>query len=145
MWICLTNPGSLVIVLQVLLIVFFSLEAPQTSTNSLRLAISCLTDFSSIDAWICTAVMCNVVELVLDPFVVVDANLSTHFLLPQSLFMSKTLRVLKLKVGTNLICDPPASACLPSLRFLHLALNFPNKNSERLFSCCPLVEDRHNH
>lgn len=55
--------------------------------------------------------------------------------------MSKTLRVLKLEVGINLICDTPASACLPSLRFLHLTLDFPNKNPERLFSCCPLVED----
>lgn len=45
--------------------------------NQLRLAISCLTDFSSIDAWICTSVMRNVVELVPDPFVLVDANLVT--------------------------------------------------------------------
>ncbi|RXI04524.1 hypothetical protein DVH24_038798 [Malus domestica] len=59
-----------------------------------RLAISYSDDFSRIDAWICIAVMRNVVELDLDLRDVSDGG-EADFEMPQSLFKSKTLAILR--------------------------------------------------
>ncbi|KAM2091018.1 hypothetical protein ACFX1T_029559 [Malus domestica] len=104
-----------------------------------RLAISYSNDFSRIDAWICIAVMRNVVELDLD-LRDVSEGLEVDFEMPQSLFKSKTLMILR--VSSNIISyDPPTSGCFPSLKFLHVSADNPyEKSMENLFSCCPVLE-----
>ncbi|KAB2614826.1 F-box/LRR-repeat protein [Pyrus ussuriensis x Pyrus communis] len=106
--------------------------------NKFRLAISESMDFSRIDAWICIAVMRNVVELDLD--LSDESGRVLDFEMPQSLFKSKTLTILR--VSSNIISYyPPTSGCFPSLQFLHISADNPYKESiEKLFSCCPVLE-----
>ncbi|CAN6559752.1 unnamed protein product [Malus baccata var. baccata] len=104
-----------------------------------RLAISYSNDFSRIDAWICIAVMRNVVEL--DLYISDESGKDFDFEMPQSLFKSKTLTILR--VSSSFISyDPPTSGCFPSLKFLHVSADNPyyEKSVEKLFSCCPVLE-----
>ncbi|BBN68135.1 F-box/RNI-like superfamily protein [Prunus dulcis] len=98
------------------------------------------SDFSRIDAWIRTAIMRNVVELDLELYEY--SNPPHPFVLPRSLFMCKTLVLLKLRLQSNFIALAPASDCFPSLKFLHVDVVLPDADSmEKLFSCCPALED----
>ncbi|PRQ30791.1 putative FBD domain, leucine-rich repeat domain, L domain-containing protein [Rosa chinensis] len=73
-------------------------------------------DQSCIYGWIHTAMKRNVVEL--DLFV--NSRLHCHFFeLPKSIFMCKTLMILKLR--SNFTANNiPASGCFPNLKFLHV-------------------------
>ncbi|XP_008226397.1 PREDICTED: F-box/LRR-repeat protein At4g14103-like [Prunus mume] len=112
------------------------------SSNIHRFRLLCLEmkDFSRIDAWIRTAIMRNVVELDLELYEY--SNPPQPFVFPRSLFMCKTLVVLKLRLQSNFIALAPASDCFPSLKFLHVDVVLPDADSmEKLFSCCPALED----
>jgi hypothetical protein len=93
---------------------------------------------SRVNGWIHTAIRCNVVELDL---LVKFGLLKFQILeLPESLFISKTLMILKLR--SNFIINIPKSGCLPSLKFLHVTVHyFLHDSMLRLFSCCPVLED----
>lgn len=92
-------------------------------------------DFSRIDGWIDIVLRCNVVQLDLS----VQHNEREIYELPKSLFLSKTLKVLAL--CSNFIANIPASGCFPSLKFLHLYLDYPFKHSmEKLVSSCPVLD-----
>ncbi|CAN6574537.1 unnamed protein product [Malus baccata var. baccata] len=84
----------------------------------------------SIDGWIDLR---RVVELDLDVIKYADE-------LPKSLFVCKTL--MKLKLRTDFIINIPTTGCFPSLKFLHVTIYLPDKDSMcKLFSCCPVLED----
>ncbi|CAN6559753.1 unnamed protein product [Malus baccata var. baccata] len=84
-------------------------------------------DLFRIDAWICTAVMRNVVELDVGIFRIAG----TTFQIPRSLFICKTLKVLRVW-SKNVSYDPPTTGCFPSLKFLRV--------TAFLFSICPRLE-----
>lgn len=97
-------------------------------------------DFSRIDGWIRTAIRRNVVEL--------DLNVKSFgrrgqqvFELPKSVFICKTLVVLKL-ISNCISYAPPKSGCFPNLKFLHIRVDYPDNDlMEKLFSYFPLLED----
>ena len=96
-------------------------------------------DFSRIVGWICTAIRHNVVEI--DLCVYSDNVVCPTFELPQCVFMCKTLVVLKVK-SNCITYAPPTSGCFPSLKFLDVKVEYPEDDSmEKLFSCCPILED----
>ncbi|KAB2623561.1 F-box/LRR-repeat protein [Pyrus ussuriensis x Pyrus communis] len=96
-------------------------------------------DFSHIVGWICTAIRHNVVEL--DLCVYSDNVVCPTFELPQCVFMSKTLVVLKVK-SNCITYAPPTSGCFPSLKFLDVKVDYPEDDSVgELFACCPVLED----
>ncbi|KAI5332938.1 hypothetical protein L3X38_023067 [Prunus dulcis] len=106
--------------------------------HKFRLHCSGVKDFSRIDGWIRTAIDRNAVEFDLRVYSYSDFQI---FELPQSLFMSKTLVVLKLN-SDCLRYVPPKSGCFPSLKFLHVTGDYPDDESiEKLFYCCPVLED----
>ncbi|BBN68136.1 F-box/RNI-like superfamily protein [Prunus dulcis] len=62
--------------------------------------------------------------------------------LPRTLFMCKTLVILKLRLQFDIVAIPPNSDCFPNLKFLHVSVCFPDADSmKKLFSCCPALED----
>ncbi|ONI12387.1 hypothetical protein PRUPE_4G160900 [Prunus persica] len=94
--------------------------------------------FSHVDEWICTAITRNVVELHLLLF----PNPWQRYELPSTLFMCKTLVILKLMLQFDIVAIPPNSDCFPNLKFLHVSVCFPDADSmKKLFSCCPALED----
>ncbi|XP_021814946.1 LOW QUALITY PROTEIN: F-box/FBD/LRR-repeat protein At5g56420-like [Prunus avium] len=96
-------------------------------------------DFSRIYGWIRTVIRHNVVEL--DLHVEINNDEGGLILeLPQCVFMCKTLEVLKVK--SNCIAyAPPTSGCFPSLKFLHISVDYPDNDSmEKIFACCPVLE-----
>ncbi|XP_050138225.1 F-box/FBD/LRR-repeat protein At5g53840-like [Malus sylvestris] len=96
-------------------------------------------DFSRIVGWICTAIRHNVVEL--DLCVYSDNIVCPTFELPQCVFMCKTLVVLKVK-SNCITYGLPTSGCFPRLKFLDVKVEYPEDDSmEKLFSCCPVLED----
>ncbi|CAN6694122.1 unnamed protein product [Malus baccata var. baccata] len=96
-------------------------------------------DFSRIVGWICTAIRHNVVEL--DLCVYSDNIVCPTFELPQCVFMCKTLVVLKVK-SNCITYAPPTSSSFPSLKFLDVKVDYPEDDSvEKLFACCPVLED----
>ncbi|XP_021814938.1 F-box/LRR-repeat protein At3g59200-like [Prunus avium] len=97
-------------------------------------------DFSRIDGWIRTVSRHNVVELDLDVKIGLDEDIDPPLELPQCVFMCKTLVVLK--VNSNCITyTTPTSGCFPSLKFLHVSVEYPDNDSmEEIFSCCPVLE-----
>lgn len=109
--------------------------------QKLCLAISYPKNVSHIDDWICTAVTRNVAEL--DFLLTDETNGETSFQMPRSVFMSKTLKVLKVwSFGEFVTYDPPASGCFQSLKFLHVSVANPDEGSmEKLFSYCPVLEN----
>lgn len=103
-----------------------------------RFCLSCAgqSDFNRIDGWICTAARRNVFEL--DFHLCIDKPRYT-FEFPQSIFMCKTLVVLKLMSNCT-IYSPPTSGCFPSLKFLDIYLTYPQDNSvENLIPFCPVL------
>lgn len=101
-----------------------------------RLHCSKVEDFSRVCGWICTAIKHNVVE--------VDLNFGSDgdqtYELPESLFLSKTLVVLKLV--SKCITFNPQSGSFPSLKVLDVHLYHPDNDSmKKLFSRCPILED----
>nr|XP_008348547.2 F-box/LRR-repeat protein 13-like [Malus domestica] len=96
-------------------------------------------DFSRIVGWICTAIRHNVVEL--DLCVYSDNIVCSTFELPQCVFMCKTLVVLKVKSNCITYAHPTSSS-FPSLKFLDVKVDYPEDDSvEKLFACCPVLED----
>ncbi|PRQ30992.1 putative F-box domain, leucine-rich repeat domain, L domain-containing protein [Rosa chinensis] len=91
--------------------------------------------FSRIDLWINIAIRRNVVELDLD---LSDCGRDSdlHVELPSSIFVCKTFRILKLKLGANFIAIAPTSNCFPSLKYLHVTLDRPRllRWIEKLFA-----------
>lgn len=102
-----------------------------------RFRLSCRVFFSSsrIHSWISAAVMNKVQEL--DLCLLVQETL----LLPHSVFNSESLTHLKLYM--NGILQLPGHISFPRLKVLHLGLlTFENdKSMEKLFSCCPVLEE----
>ncbi|XP_004301359.1 PREDICTED: putative F-box/FBD/LRR-repeat protein At1g78760-like [Fragaria vesca subsp. vesca] len=100
----------------------------------------CVERFSHIDGWIRTAPMHNLAELDLcvenyGSFLE-DENLK----LPKSVFMCKTLVVLKLR--SIIIINTPTSWCLPCLKVLLISVSFPGHDlMEKLLLGCPALED----
>ncbi|XP_004301969.1 PREDICTED: F-box/LRR-repeat protein 13-like [Fragaria vesca subsp. vesca] len=98
---------------------------------------SAAEDYSRICGWILTAIRHNVVEL--------DLRVASHgsqiFELPSSLFVCKTLTVLKLL--SPFITNTPASGCFPSLKCLLVTVHLPKDNDSmlKLFTKCPVLEE----
>ncbi|PRQ30783.1 putative F-box domain, FBD domain, leucine-rich repeat domain, L domain-containing protein [Rosa chinensis] len=106
-----------------------------TDIQKFRLECSNVGDFSHIYSWIRTAVRQNVVEVDLN----FGSNRDQVYELPDSLFMCKSLEVLKVVSGC-ITFDPPSQR-FPSLKVLDACLYHPNNDSmEKLFSCCPALE-----
>ncbi|KAB2613729.1 FBD-associated F-box protein [Pyrus ussuriensis x Pyrus communis] len=60
--------------------------------------------------------------------------------LPKSHFVYKTL--MKSKLRSDFILNIPTTGCFPSLKFLHVTIYLPDKDSIcKLFSCCPVLEN----
>lgn len=102
-----------------------------------RFRLSCRVFFSSsrIHSWISAAVINKVEEL--DLRLLVQETL----LLPHSVFNSESLTHLKLYM--NGLLQLPGRISFPRLKVLHLGLlTFENdKSMEKLFSCCPMLEE----
>lgn len=101
-------------------------------------------DFCRIDPWIYTAVRRNVVEFEFDLDVDVDSKSHRYegYELPRRLLMCNTLEVLKLTLNHKDIIINPPSDCFPSLKFLHVTLQYPGGRSlEKLLTCCPVLKD----
>ncbi|CAN6558311.1 unnamed protein product [Malus baccata var. baccata] len=101
-----------------------------------RLYCSCAGDYTRIDRWIRTAIRRKAIELDLGV-----SNTGKTLELPKSVFMCKTLVVLKVK--SNVITyNPRTSRCFPSFKFLHItAEGLYCDLVENLLSCCPVIED----
>ncbi|KAM1057709.1 hypothetical protein ACFX2B_030609 [Malus domestica] len=84
----------------------------------------------------------NVAELELDHFVDLTPNTYQGYQLPRRLLLCNTLVVLKLTLHCNDITVTPSSGCFPSLKFLHATVRYlVGDLMEKLFSCCPVLED----
>lgn len=106
---------------------------------------------SSFDAWICTVVRCNVVELDLSvgdyysPYprlYLNDYYTTPELILPKSLFTCSTLVSLKLQMDSKVGAIIPTSddVCFSCLKFLHVTLHYPDSHSvQKLFSICAQV------
>ncbi|XP_062014497.1 F-box/LRR-repeat protein At3g26922-like [Rosa rugosa] len=110
--------------------------------KKLGLKIRYPVDFSHIDDWICTAVRRNILEVDLHVFSD-EIEEGEGFQFPQSLFMCKTLKVLKLYSNSWTIkYPPPPPGCFPNLKFLHVEIDFPDPDSlKNLFTRCPMLEE----
>ncbi|KAL6205893.1 hypothetical protein ACLB2K_023145 [Fragaria x ananassa] len=106
-----------------------------------RLHFTCFDEDSShVDGWVRTAIRRNVVELDLHVNVMAWAG-EKMFELPKSVFLCKTLVVLKL-TSSCFSYAPPKSGCFPNLKFLHIRIDYPDKDlMEKLFTYFPLLED----
>ncbi|XP_008226392.1 PREDICTED: F-box/LRR-repeat protein At4g14103 isoform X1 [Prunus mume] len=111
-----------------------------SSIHRFRLHTKYMAELPWLDDWICTAITHNVVELDVD--LARDSFSSEPFELPRSLYMCKTLVVLKLKLP-SIITFAPHSDCFPSLKFLHVNVACPDAADSmgKLFTCCPVLED----
>ncbi|PRQ42522.1 putative F-box domain, leucine-rich repeat domain, L domain-containing protein [Rosa chinensis] len=94
--------------------------------------------FDRIDAWVCTAIRRNVVELNLDLYTTPSNSYEGCLKLPTSIFICKTLVVLKLILTDQVIAIPPNSSCFPSLKYLDVQVSYPVAVDAlaKLFSCC---------
>ncbi|XP_004288754.1 PREDICTED: putative F-box/LRR-repeat protein At5g41840-like [Fragaria vesca subsp. vesca] len=96
-------------------------------------------DLSRIDGWIRNVIRRNVVELKLCVRVYEDTVEKIE--LPKTIFLCKTLVILKLNFNC-FIYAPPESGCFPNLKVLHIRLDCPDKDFlEKLFTFFPLLED----
>lgn len=94
-------------------------------------------DFSHVDAWIRTAIRRNAEELDIR---VQSSDNYEQFELPKSLFMCKTLMVMKLMA--DFVASIPTSGCFPRLKLLYVTFHYPQTHSmEKLLSQCPVLED----
>ncbi|CAI9088464.1 OLC1v1022799C2 [Oldenlandia corymbosa var. corymbosa] len=102
-----------------------------------RFRLSCRVCFSPsrVHAWISAAVRHKVEELDLCLFV------DDPFSLPHCILNCGSLTVLKLEM--NCVLQLPCSISLPGLKIMHLGLvTFSDdKSTQRLLSCCPLLEE----
>ncbi|XP_050384400.1 putative FBD-associated F-box protein At5g56440 [Argentina anserina] len=80
--------------------------------------------FDRVVAWVCTAIRCNVVELKLDLWTTPSNSYTGCLKLPTSIFICKTLVVLKLVLTDHVVAIPPQSNCFPSLKYLEVQLCF---------------------
>lgn len=104
-----------------------------------KFRLHCYCSDEDFSRWIRTVIRHNVVEL--DLHVEINNDEGGLILeLPQCVFMCKTLEVLKMK--SNCIAyAPPSAGCFPSLKFLHVSVDYPDSDSmEKIFSCCPVLE-----
>ena len=103
-----------------------------------RLETSVMRNVSLIDAWVCTAIKHNVVELVLTSW----GPRFPHFEIPRCVFMCNTLVSLELVLHRNICAFTPPSNCFPCLKSLHVTFRFPDPSTvEKLLSCFPVLED----
>ncbi|CAK9166646.1 unnamed protein product [Ilex paraguariensis] len=102
----------------------------------MNFSLNCSEDYdlSRVEAWISTVIKKNVQELDLFFF-------TNPIALPQCLFTSESLKVLKLSYGITF--DIPTDAHFPNLRVVHLtSVLFQDGNStQRLISGCPALEN----
>ncbi|KAK9937697.1 hypothetical protein M0R45_014470 [Rubus argutus] len=96
-------------------------------------------DFSLVDAWIRTAVRCNVVELDLS----VDSEGEEMFEWPESLLTCKTLMIWTLWLNHS-IPIPTSGCCYPNLKVFHVIVSYPTAmnpdNDSMDFSHYPVLE-----
>ncbi|XP_031269812.1 LOW QUALITY PROTEIN: putative F-box/FBD/LRR-repeat protein At1g66290 [Pistacia vera] len=92
-----------------------------------------VTELYCIYCWIQHAIWRKVREIDLN---VMDVR---PFMLPPELFTCKTLVSLKLQSGLT-FCVPSLIE-FPSLKVLHVIGNVTEEIAERLFSCCPVLEE----
>ncbi|KAJ4700981.1 F-box protein [Melia azedarach] len=91
-----------------------------------------------LHSWVSIAIMRNVCEIELS-IKILDSLMSIE--LPESIYTSKTLEVLKLK-GDFVIRLPPSGLCFPTLKILHIEIyNCVDNFTETLLSNCPVLED----
>ncbi|KAM5586295.1 FBD-associated F-box protein [Rosa sericea] len=111
------------------------------SSSIHRISIRCsdTENYPHLDEWICTAIRGSVVELELDLH---ESDVRYEpFELPRSLFMSRSLVVLKLTLEQNYVAIPPSSDCFPCLKLLDVSVFYPDPATmERLFTCGPVLE-----
>nr|XP_011465563.1 PREDICTED: F-box/FBD/LRR-repeat protein At5g56420-like isoform X1 [Fragaria vesca subsp. vesca] len=111
-----------------------------TDIHKFRLHSISVGDFDRVCGWIGAAIRRNVAELDLSVEYSGLDDQPQIFELPQSVFTSKTLRVLHL--WSNFIINAPASGCFPNLKSLYVHIDRPiNKSMEKFLSCCPVLED----
>ncbi|CAB4309475.1 unnamed protein product [Prunus armeniaca] len=114
--------------------------------HTFQLHCSEFEDDSRFDAWICAAVERNVVELEFSVpcYLCEESRMDWEdwlYEFPRSLYMCKTLVVLKLRL-LSVITITPTLDCFPSLKVLHLTICHTDTDSmEKLISCCPVLED----
>ncbi|KAK3024285.1 hypothetical protein RJ639_043147 [Escallonia herrerae] len=102
-----------------------------------RFRLSCRVCFSAsrVNAWVSSAIIHNVQELVLCLFV------ERPFILPHCLFDGNSVTVVKIEM--NCVLELPSYISFPCLKTLHLCLvTFANDNStQKLFSSCPVLQE----
>lgn len=100
-----------------------------------KLSLHCSKVLYSLKFWVSSAIMRNVCEIEL------NLGCHPHAELPDSIYTSKALEILKLNSVFNLKI-PPSGICFPSVKILHLELfELANSLIKRLFSICPVLED----
>ncbi|KAJ4713411.1 F-box protein [Melia azedarach] len=108
---------------------------PPVDLNKFFLHCFKLRDWTCFNFWVSAAIMRNVRDM--------ELNLEHHdrVELPESIYTSKTLEVLKL--DSDFTFKIPASGiCLPSLKIFRVVMRYPRNNLiEKLFSNCPALED----
>ncbi|KAJ0076456.1 hypothetical protein Patl1_33606 [Pistacia atlantica] len=84
-----------------------------------------------VNSWVSTAISRKVQEL--------DLSLDFSIVLPDSLFTSESLNILKLNFGFKV----PLSIQLPNLKTLHIRVrdNLSAQLLEKLFSSCPVIQE----
>ncbi|KAJ4706766.1 FBD-associated F-box protein [Melia azedarach] len=105
--------------------------------NKFSLHCCQLRYLACLQSWVSTAIMRNVREIELgikmDSFIPIE--------LPESIYTSRTLEVLKLN-SDFAIRLPPSGLCFPSLKILHVEIDDGGDNlTETLLSNCPVLED----
>ncbi|XVF78320.1 hypothetical protein PTKIN_Ptkin14bG0122600 [Pterospermum kingtungense] len=103
-----------------------------------RLNCNSYYDYSCVNTWICSAVLRGLQEVDISVFGTPKAYLLK---LPSSLFLMKTLKILKLHGG--FVVDVPVSVYCPSLKILHLLwVSYANDESiSRFISGCMSLEE----
>ncbi|KAJ4706771.1 F-box protein [Melia azedarach] len=106
--------------------------------NKFSLHCCKLRYLACLHSWVSIAIMRNVREIELNikiPYSFMSVEL------PESIYTSKTLEVLKLNSDFS-IKLPPSGLCFPSLKILHIEIEYSVDNlTEPLFSSCPVLED----
>ncbi|ONI05731.1 hypothetical protein PRUPE_5G021800 [Prunus persica] len=122
------------------------LSRGSSDIHTFQLHCSEFEDDSRFDAWICPAVERNVVELEFSVlcYLCEESGMDWEdwlYEFPRSLYMCKTLVVLKLRL-LSVITITPTLDCFPSLKVLHLTICHTDTDSMgKPISCCPVLED----
>ncbi|KAJ4706773.1 F-box protein [Melia azedarach] len=105
--------------------------------NKFSLHCCKLRYLACLHSWVSIAMMRNVREIELS--IKMDSFMPTE--LPESIYTSRTLEVLKLN-SDFAISLPPSGLCFPSLKILHVKIDDGVDNLiETLLSNCPVLED----